>query len=104
MWKPKFKWERTDFIIPGLNKKLDREAKLKNVVGQAKLRELRRKQFFNFLADFFDKLDSGSMGNKVGKEFKFDTEEKEKWLKRYFMKYFMEGDGRPPEMVSIKVD
>ena len=42
-WKPNFKWERTDFIIPGLNKKLDRRAKLKNVVGQAKLNELRRK-------------------------------------------------------------
>jgi hypothetical protein len=23
VWKPKFKWERTDFLIPGLNRKLD---------------------------------------------------------------------------------
>ena len=33
MWRPKFKWERTDFIIPGLNKKLDREAAKKSKVG-----------------------------------------------------------------------
>ena len=104
MWRPKFKWERTDFIIPGLNKKLDREAAKKSKVGQGKLRELRRKQFFNFLADFFDKLDAGNMDGKVSKAFKFDPEEREKWLKRYFMKYFMEVDGRNPEMVSVKVD
>ena len=44
------------------------------------------------------------MDGKVGKEFKFDAEEKEKQLKRYFMKYFMEGDGHAPEMIKIKVD
>ena len=56
------------------------------------------------MADFFDKLDAGNMDGKVSKEFKFDPEEREKWLKRYFMKYFMELDGRAPEMVSVKVD
>jgi hypothetical protein len=89
-WKPKFKWERTDFLIPGLNRKLD--SKAKKPVGVAKMKELRRKQFFNFLADFFDKLESGKMDGKVGKEYKFDAEEKEKWMKRYFMKYFIEDE------------
>ena len=40
-WKPNFKWERTDFIIPGLGKKPDKNAK--KPVGLAKMKELRRK-------------------------------------------------------------
>jgi hypothetical protein len=56
------------------------------------------------LADFFDKFDAGNMDGKVGKAFKFDADEREKWLKRYFMKYFMENDGRPAETVTIKID
>ena len=60
------------------------------MVSQKKIKELRRKQFFNFLSDFFDKFDAGLMKDKVGPDFKFTEEEKERWLKKYFMKYFME--------------
>jgi len=67
------------------------------------VKELKRKQFFNFLADFFDKLESGKMTQKVGKDFKFTEEEKEQWLKKYFMKYFMETTEPTVEMVRIKV-
>ena len=60
------------------------------MVSDRKIKELRRKQFFNFLADFFDKFDAGVMKDKVGPDFKFTEEERERWLKKYFMKYFME--------------
>lgn len=87
-WKPNFKWERTDYIIPGLAKKGQKSAT--EMVSMRKIKELRRKQFFNFLADFFDKFDAGLMKDKVGPDFKFTEEERERWLKKYFMKYFME--------------
>jgi hypothetical protein len=45
------------------------------------------------------------MSSKVGKNFKFDEEEKEKWLKRYFMKYYVEDqENNPEKMVKIKID
>lgn len=57
------------------------------------------------MADFFDKFEAGHMSSKVGPNFKFDQEEKEKWLKRYFMKYYVEDQGSIPEkMVRLKID
>lgn len=93
-------------MIPGLKKKKKKaegeadDDESENLTGGdktvslRKIKELRRKQFFNFLADFFDKFEAGTMSSKVGKNFKFDEEEKEKWLKRYFMKYYVEDGGQ----------
>jgi|TARA_B110000285_G_scaffold164349_1_gene183540 hypothetical protein len=45
------------------------------------------------------------MSSKVGNNFKFEEEEKERWLKRYFMKYYVEDQGSVPEkMVKLKID
>lgn len=41
-----------------------------------KIKELRRKQFFNFLVDFYDKFEAGEMKDKVGKTMVFSPEEK----------------------------
>ena len=101
-WKPNFKWERTDYIIPGLQKKGKQSAT--EMVSQRKIKELRRKQFFNFLADFFDKFDAGLMKDKVGPDFKFSEEERERWLKKYFMKYFMEDMKAEPVQQKIVLD
>ena len=91
-------WARNDYIIPGLKKKKkgQQDDESENLGGPdknvslRKIKELRRKQFFNFLADFFDKFEAGHMSSKVGNNFKFEEEEKERWLKRYFMKYYVE--------------
>ena len=69
-----------------------------------KIKELRRKQFFNFLVDFFDKFEAGEMKYKLGKNVKFTPEEKQKWLKKYFMKYFMENVEQPYETKTITLD
>ena len=42
------------------------------------------------------------MKNKVGKNFKFTPEEKEQWLKKYFMKYYMEDVETPMETRELK--
>lgn len=44
------------------------------------------------------------MKNKVGKNFKFTPEEKEQWLKKYFMKYYMEDVETPMETRELKID
>ena len=54
------------------------------------MKELRRKQFFNFISDFFEKIESGGLANKASDLTKFTEDEKEKWIKKYFKKYYME--------------
>jgi hypothetical protein len=76
-WQPKFKWARNDYQIFSLQNK---KQKKKEAGLDDRIKVLRRKQFFNFLADFFDKLEDGQMKAKVGKNFAFSEEEKEKWL------------------------
>mmetsp|Transcript_40323 Transcript_40323/g.61527 ORF Transcript_40323/g.61527 Transcript_40323/m.61527 type:complete len:141 (-) Transcript_40323:1284-1706(-) len=44
------------------------------------------------------------MAQKVGKDFKYTELEKEQWLKKYFMKYFMENTEPTVEMMRIKVN
>ena len=85
--QPKVPWARNDYQIFSLQNKKKNQ---KEGALSAKVKDLRRKQFFNFLADFFDKFEAGHMKGKVGAGFKFDDEEKERWLKKYFKKYYME--------------
>ena len=44
------------------------------------------------------------MKYKLGKNVKFTPEEKQKWLKKYFMKYFMENAEQPYETKTIVLD
>lgn len=66
------------------------------------MRELRRKQFFSFLADFFDKEEKGHFANKT--IHRFTPEEKEEWIKKYFKKYYMENMVLKEEKVRLKID
>ena len=56
------------------------------------------------MADFFDKFDAGLMKDKVGPDFKFSEEERERWLKKYFMKYFMEDMKADPVKPKLPED
>lgn len=47
---------------------------------------MKKKQFFQFIADFFDKYDDGHFSHNTS--IKFTEAEKEKWIKKYFLKYF----------------
>lgn len=44
------------------------------------------------------------MKAKVGKNFQFDEEEKEKWLKKYFKKYYMENQVLEDIVLRMKLD
>ena len=99
--EPKIPWARNEYQVFSLKnkRKNSKEGQL-----SAKVKDLRRKQFFNFLADFFDKFEAGQMKGKVGNNFKFDDEEKEKWLKKYFKKYYMENQVVEDIVVKLKLD
>lgn len=82
-WSLGFEWARQDFKVPNLIKKAAPGATTQPTtreqeVSLRKVKELRRKQFFNFLVDFFDKFEAGEMKYKVPKKMKFTPEEKEK--------------------------
>ena len=98
--EPKVPWARNDYQVFSLqNGKKANPGAISD-----KIKDLRRKQFFNFLADFFDKFEAGHMKGKVGKNYKFDDEEKEKWLKKYFKKYYMENQVVEDIVVRMKLD
>ena len=57
-WQPKFKWARNDYQVFSLQTKKQKKESQEKGLGE-RIKVLRRKQFFNFLADFFDKLEDG---------------------------------------------
>ena len=73
-------------------------------VPSKKIKDLRRKQFFNFVSDFFEKFDRGDMQGKASSLISFNEEEKEQWIKKYFKKYFMENAVLKDEVVRMKID
>jgi c-di-AMP phosphodiesterase-like protein len=68
------------------------------------MKDLRRRQFFNFLADFFEKIDSGHLRNKPKELLTFTEEEKMEWTKKFFKKYYMENAVLKDEVQRLKVD
>ena len=91
----------------GEEKKEDGEIKRdKNgvIIPSKKMKELRRKQFFNFISDFFEKIESGGLANKQNELIQFNDEEKEAWIKKYFKKYYMESLVLEDKEYKLKVD
>jgi len=68
------------------------------------MKDLRRKQFFNFMSDFFEKFEQGNFSSKTTSLITFSEEEKEEWIKRYFKKYYMENKVLKEEIVEMKID
>ena len=64
-----------------------------------KLKEVRRRQFFNFFADFYDKYEQGAFG--LNQTFTFSDEEKESNLKKYFKQYYNEDLYLPTKIVEL---
>lgn len=96
--KPKFNWGENNKpkVI-----KYDEDG---IIIPSQKIKDLRRKQFFNFISDFFEKFDRGDMKNKASPLIKFNEEEKEEWMKKYFKKYYMENEVLKDVEVRMKVD
>ena len=69
-----------------------------------KIKGLRRKQFFNFIADFYEKFENGELKGKAGNMKPFTPEEKERQIKKYFKKYYMENAVQKPVKMKFKVD
>eukprot|EP00347_Sterkiella_histriomuscorum_P003119 403365517 len=66
-----------------------------------KLKEVRRRQFFNFFADFYDKYEGGAFSKDLN--FNFSDEEKEANLKCYFKKYYKDDQFLPSVLVELPI-
>ena len=88
-------------ILHGINAKDGSNGKVRNDVqlNEERLKEIRRRQFFNFFADFYDKYEQGNMGIKSN--FVFSDEEKETNLKKYFKKFYRDDLFLPTEIKEI---
>ena len=76
-WSLGYEWVKHDFKVPGLGKNSGPDVMSEEQeVSMRKIKDLRRKQFFNFLKDFFEKFEAGEMKYKLGKNVKFTPEEK----------------------------
>lgn len=94
LWNPKYQWGEFGH---------DQKGKRFEKMNKERIKELRRKQFFSFFADFFDKLEQGSMLKNL-RGTNFTDEEKEEWIKTYFKRYYMENLVLKEEVVKLKVD
>lgn len=68
------------------------------------MKNQRRKQFFNFINDFFEKIDNGTIENKPADFVNFTEEERKEWVRKYFKKYYMENAALRDETVRLKID
>ena len=64
-----------------------------------RVREIRRRQFFNFFADFYDKYEDAKM--RQDDSFTFTNKEKEQSLKSYFKKYYRDDRFLPTVIKNI---
>lgn len=66
-----------------------------------KIKTCRRKQFFSFFTDFYDKLEEGKI--KPGSGLTFSEQEKTEKLKTNFKKFYKDDLFMPTEVVDIPV-
>ncbi|CDW86371.1 UNKNOWN [Stylonychia lemnae] len=91
-------------ILHGINTKNEMKGQVRDDQGldKEKIKEIRRRQFFNFFADFYDKYERGAFGKDLS--YHFSDEEKEKNLKRYFKKYYRDDLFLPSVVVDIPIE
>lgn len=72
------------------------------MLDKNRLQEIRRRQFFNFFADFYDKYERGAFGKDLNYEFR--DKEKKQNLKKYFKKYHRDDLFLPTVVVDIPIE
>jgi hypothetical protein len=95
-WKPKFIWERNEYVIDPDKRSGNVAAKEKR--ENEKLRVMRENQFRNFLAEVFVQHDKGKFKDKISWDLKLTEEERQQWVDDMFKKYWSESE--PIKMIK----
>lgn len=74
------------------------------IIPTEAMKNQRRRQFLNFLNDFFEKIENGQLKNLQPELLKFTDAEKKDWVRKYFKKYYMENAVLRDETFRLKVD
>lgn len=90
-------------ILHGINAKNELKGEIRDDdwISSDKIKEIRRRQFFNFFADFYDKYENGGFGKDLN--YTFTDEEKEQNLKKYFKRYYKDDLFLPTVIVDMPI-